>query len=119
MKIYIIILINLFFFSIEKYENSTECINKKPVKNKDDCLSMPSDSSDLLVKQEIACCYISYKSDDEGSIKKCVPLFKTRNGVHMYKEQLKNMGAMSININCSSQRVIISLFMLFILFLIL
>ena len=119
MKIYIIILINLFFLSIEKYENSTDCINKKPVKNKDDCLTMPSDYSDLLVKQEIACCYISYKSDDEGSIKKCVPLFKTRNGVHMYKEQLKNMGAMSINIDCSSQRVIISLFMLFILFLIL
>ena len=117
MKIYIIILIDLFFLLIEKYENSTECINKKPVKNKEDCLSMPSDYSDLLVQQEIACCYVSYKSDDEGRIKKCVPLFKTRNGVHMYKEQLKNIGAMSIDINCSSQKVIISLFMLCIVFL--
>ena len=119
MKIYIIILVNLFFLSIEKYENSTLCINQKSVKNKEDCHNIPSDYSELLVQQEIACCYISYKSDDEGKIKKCVPLFKTRNGVHMYKEQLKNIGATSIDINCSSQKVIISLYIVIILFFVL
>ena len=87
------------------------------VNNKEDCHKIPSDFNELLVQQEIACCYVSYKSEDEGNIKKCVPLFKTKNGVHMYKEQLKNIGATSITINCSSQRVIISFFMVIFLFL--
>ena len=93
------------------YTHSKECIDTKP-KNKNDCHSIEYDVSEDENQRIIACCYVSYTNDDEGDVKKCVPMYKTTNGIHMYREQVKNLGGTSININCSAQKLIISLFIM-------
>ena len=114
MKIYIFLLLNLVLqytalIDIENntYENSVKCINVENP-NKDNCHSIPY----YIAEENITCCYVTYNSDDEGSVEKCVPLYKTINGLHMYEEQLKNIGGTSISMDCSSQRTIMAILMI-------
>ena len=93
------------------YTNTKKCLAVTPEKE-DSCTKIASDYSVEGKRQQIACCYVTYKSDDEGKVAKCVPVFKTINGIHMYEEQLNNVGASSISINCSSQKLIVSLLMI-------
>ena len=93
------------------YPNTKKCLAVTP-SEEDHCTKIKSDYSVEGKRQEIACCYVTYNSDDEGKLKKCVPIFKTINGIHMYEEQLKNVGGSSISINCSSQKLIVSLLMM-------
>ena len=114
MKIYIILLLNLVLQYTalsenddKSYENSKKCINVQDPSEKN-CHDIPSESNEA----EIACCYVTYNSEDEGSVEKCVPIYKTVNGLHMYGEQLKNIGATSISMDCSSQKIIMSILMI-------
>ena len=118
MKIYFILLLNLLlqyqFLTIDNYVNSKKCIEMNP-SSKEDCHKIKSDMSKENNNQEIACCYTTYSSEDEGEVKKCVPIFKTLNGLHMYEEQIKNVGGSGISMDCFSQRTFISLLMIYIL----
>ena len=118
MKIFFIILLYLLlqcnFLKLENYENSKICITIKP-NGKEDCHKIPSDHSVENNNQEIACCFTSYNSEGEGSVNKCVPIFKTLNGIHMYEQQIENVGGNSITIDCFSKRTIINILMLNIL----
>ena len=110
MKFLSIILLNLFFLFNSKYENSQRCVAITNPSNKETCHDVQSDFSEF--KKRIACCYVEYNTDDEGDVKRCVPIYKTINGLHMYEEQLENLGANSIDIDCSSQKIIISFLMI-------
>ena len=109
-KIFLILLINFLFLSYVNSVVTQPCLDQK-ANNKDDCNKIEIKEMDES-KHTIACCFVKYKSEDEGKIQKCVPVYKTINGLHMHKEQLKNMGGSSISIDCSAQRVFIPLFML-------
>ena len=120
MKIYLIILISIVSqlntVTTDVYENSKQCVQIIPEK-KIDCTRVPPDYYETYrgKQRTIACCYTTYDTEEEGNLKKCVPLYKTINGLHMYKEQLKNMGATSISIDCHSMKLIISSLMILIL----
>ena len=86
------------------YPNSKQCIAVVPNSDQD-CFKIGSDS---IYDKTIACCYVTYKSSEEGSVKKCIPLYKTLNGLHMYEQQLKNVRASSISMDCSSKKILIS-----------
>ena len=92
--------------SSTSYPNSKQCIAVIPNK-KNDCNDI---GSDYIYDKEIACCYVTYSSSEEGSVKKCIPLYKTINGLHMYEQQLKNVRASSISMDCSSKKILISYF---------
>ena len=112
MKKFIFILAIIFSYyytnslSSSLYPNSKQCIGVVP-NIESDCHDV---GSDMIYDKEIACCYVTYKSSEEGSAKKCIPLYKTINGLHMYEQQLKNVRASSISINCSSKIILISYF---------
>ena len=95
------------------YINSKKCIGVVP-SDKLDCNNV---GSDYFNGKEIACCFVTYNSEYEGSAKKCVPIYKSINGLHMYEEQIKNTGGSSISMDCSSKRIIISILMISILIL--
>ena len=95
------------------YPNSKQCIAVVP-NSEQDCHKI---GSDIIYNKEIACCYVTYKSSEEGNAKKCIPLYKTINGLHMYEQQLKNVRASSISMDCSSKKILISYFALIILIL--
>ena len=103
MKIFLILLINFLFLSFVNSVETQPCLDQK-VNNQDDCNKIEIKEMDESMPK-IACCFVKYKSEDEGKIQKCVPIYKTINGLHMHKEQLKNMGGTSISIECSAQRV--------------
>ena len=104
----LLLLILLFNFSYNAdYENSEICITVNP-KEKKDCNSVGSDL--YLGYQEIACCYVTYKLDSK--VEKCVPVLKTFNGLSMYENQIKNMGASSISIDCSSNYLTLSILLI-------
>ena len=115
-KIFLFLLFNFFVLSIVNSIDTETCIEKKP-NVKEDCNKIKFTEKDES-KHEIACCFVKYSSSDEGKVTKCVPVYKTTNGLHMYNEQLKNMGATSISIDCYAKRDIISLLTLISLILI-
>ena len=92
--------------SSTRYPKSKQCISIIPEK-KSDCNDI---GSDIIYDKEIACCFVTYSSSEEGSVKKCIPLYKTINGLHMYEQQLKNVRAGSISMDCSSKKIFISYF---------
>ena len=102
-KIFLILLINFLFLSYVNSVVTQPCLDQK-ANNKDDCNKIEIKEMDESMPK-IACCFVKYKSEDEGKIQKCVPIYKTINGLHMHKEQLKNMGGTSISTECSAQRV--------------
>ena len=112
MKKFLLILsiILLFYYtnslSSTLYPNSKRCIEVVPEK-KEDCNDV---GVDKLSDKLIACCYVTYKSSEEGNAKKCIPLYKTINGLHMYEQQLKNVRASGISMDCSSKKILISYF---------
>ena len=118
LLITLLIGVKLFTETIDSFPNSKLCVAKKP-DSKGDCHGISPDFSDDQKHRRIACCYVTYSTDDDGKVKKCVPMYKTLNGLHMYKEQLKNFGATSVSINCSSQKIIASLLIIFNLILVL
>ena len=124
MKIYLIILISNLIglkfktFVTSDYIHTKECIETRS-SNKKDCHSVKSDISEDEKGRIIACCYVSYSHEDEGNVNKCVPIYKTKNGIHMYREQVKNLGGTSINIDCSAKKIILPLLYIFGIFLIL
>ena len=118
MKIYIILLLHLFLQLNSltandpyDYPNTKKCLAVTPTEKKH-CTDLSSDFTQDEKKQEIACCYVTYSSSDEGKVEKCVPIFKTLNGLHMYEEQIKNVGGTSISMDCSSQKLFVSLLMI-------
>ena len=122
MKIDIILFLNLFLLlnsldanSSYSYENAQKCLTVE-ANEKSDCHAIPNDYTNDEKKQIIACCYVTYNSDAEGKVEKCVPIFKTTNGLYMYEEQLKNIGGTKISMDCSSKRIIISFLMISIIF---
>ena len=92
--------------SSTRYPNSKQCISVVP-NIKEDCNNI---GSDIIYDKEVACCFVTYSSSEEGSVKKCIPLYKTINGLHMYEQQLKNVRASSISMDCSSKKNLISYF---------
>ena len=119
MKIYIILLLHLFLQLNSltandpyDYPNTKKCLAVTPTEKKN-CNDISKDYTQDGRDQEIACCYVTYSSSDEGKVEKCVPIFKTLNGLHMYEEQIKNVGGSSISIDCSSQKLFVSLLMIF------
>ena len=114
MKVFVFILLNIFLQfnslndNLKSYDNAQKCVSHVP-EYEDDCYDIPCDYTD---HDPVQCCYVTYKIDEEGTNKKCVPIIKTVNGLYMYEQQLLNIGASSITILCSSQRTIISLLML-------
>ena len=118
MKIYLILILNLFlqfqFKTDDEYEHSKKCIQVIP-KHKENCNNVGIDISQENHNQKIACCLATYTTEDEGNVMKCVPIFKTLNGLHMYEEQIKAAGGSGISIDCFSQRAFISLLLINIL----
>ena len=111
MKIVLIssIFMNLLFLFNSEYENPKACVAITNPSNKYECHAIPSQIISMGSRRvSIACCYVEYSTDDEGVVKMCVPIYKTINGLHMYEEQLENLGANSISMNCSSQKIFIS-----------
>ena len=105
-----LLLILLFNFSYQyDYANSATCVTVSP-NDKEDCLKV---HSDIYRGKETACCYVTYKLDTK--YKKCVPIMKTYNGLNMYQSQLKSMDASSVDINCYSSYLSLSILIILIL----
>ena len=73
MKVYVLILLNIFLIvnslsdNINDYDNAQKCVSVVPNKTKD-CNDIPSDNTD---HDPVKCCYVTYTSEAEESVQKC------------------------------------------------